>query len=133
MILLDTHTLLWMDCNDAALGPTARAAIERAWRTDGIAVSAISFWEIAMLAQRGRITLPAVATVWRMELLNAGIQEIALDGRIAMTAAELDDLHRDPTDRFIVATAQCHAATLVTADEKILAWPGTLQRHNARH
>ena len=132
MIVLDTHALLWLDCNDPTVGPTARGVIEQAWRTDGVAVSAISFWEVAMLAQRGRITLPADVSVWRMELLNAGIQEIALDGRIVMTAAVLNDLHRDPADRFIIATAQCHAATLLTADEKILAWSGTVKRHDAR-
>ena len=132
MIVLDTHALLWMDSNDVTLGPAARAAIELAWRTDGVAVSAISFWEVAMLAQRGRINLPVDVVVWRMELLRAGLQEIALDGRIAMTAAALEGIHRDPADRFIVATAQCQTAKLVTADEKILAWTGTVSRQDAR-
>lgn len=131
MIVLDTHTLLWMDRNDSALGAQARHKIEEAWRTEGVAVSAISFWETAMLAQRGRIVLPVPIEVWHAELLQAGVQEIAIDGRIALMATSLADLHKDPADRFIVATAMAHQALLVTADSKILSWAGELTRQNA--
>jgi PIN domain nuclease of toxin-antitoxin system len=131
MIVLDTHTLLWMDRNDSALGAQARQQIEEAWRSEGVAVSAISFWEAAMLAQRGRIVLPVPIEVWRAELLQAGVQEIAIDGRIALLATSLADLHKDPADRFIVATALAHQALLVTADSKILSWAGLLTRQDA--
>ena len=131
MIVLDTHTLLWMDRNDDALGAQARCQIEEAWRTEGVAVSAISFWEAAMLAQRGRIVLPVPIEVWRAELLQAGVQEISIDGRIALLATSLENLHRDPADRFIVATALAHQALLVTADSKILNWAGVLRRQDA--
>jgi len=132
MILLDTHTLIWLDCNDSALGRTSRDMIKQACRDGGVSVSAISFWEAAMLTQRGRISLPVAANVWRMELLNSGIQELEIDGRIAIMATTLENMHRDPADRFIVATAQIQSATLVTADEKILAWAGNVKCHDAR-
>ena len=80
MIFLDTHALLWMDRNDASLGAQSRRLIEDAWRTDTVAVSAISFWEAAMLAQRGRIVLPVAVETWRADLLHAGIREIPIDG-----------------------------------------------------
>ena len=73
MIVLDTHALLWMDRNDASLGNLSRRRIEDAWRNDTVAVSAISFWEVAMLAQRGRIVLPAPVEAWRADLLQAGV------------------------------------------------------------
>ncbi|MBL8221057.1 MAG: hypothetical protein JNL62_17620, partial [Bryobacterales bacterium] len=47
-------------------------------------------------------------------LLGAGLVEIALDGRIVLVAAGFADLHRDPADRFIAATAGVRNATLVT-------------------
>ena len=47
-----------MDRNDPMLGPQARALIENTWRSDVVAVSAISFWETALLADRGLIVLP---------------------------------------------------------------------------
>lgn len=84
-----------------------------------------------MLAQRGRITLPVEAEVWRAELLQAGISEIPLDGRIAQLSTRLKGMHRDPVDRFIVATAIQNGATLLTADQNILAWQGELKAEAA--
>ena len=132
MIVLDTHALLWMDRNDPALGPAARRLIEDAWRAGQVAVSAISFWETAMLVQRGRIVLPLPTTEWRSELLQAGLREIVMEGRIGILASHLENLHRDPADRFIIATALQNQATLVTADENVLAWPSELLRQDAR-
>jgi PIN domain nuclease of toxin-antitoxin system len=132
MILLDTHTLLWMDRDDDALGRQSRALIEQAWKTDTVAVSAISFWEVALLEQHGRIVLPMAMEIWRTDLLQAGVREIALDGRIALLATTLENLLRDPADRFITATALHHDALLITADNKILAWESQLPRQNAK-
>jgi PIN domain nuclease of toxin-antitoxin system len=132
VIVLDTHALLWMDRNDASLGAQSRRLIEDAWWTDTVAVSAISFWEVAMLAQRGRIVLPVAVEILRADLLQAGIQEISINGRIAMLAASFHNLYRDPADRFIVATAMQHEALLVTADSKILEWQADLGRQDAR-
>lgn len=131
MIVLDTHALLWMDRNDSMLGPRTRGLIETTWRSDVVSVSAISFWETFLLADRGRIVLPVPAEAWRHELLQAGLREIAVDGRVALLATRLAGLHRDPADRFIVATAIHHNATLVTADAQILGWAGDLPRQDA--
>ena len=131
MIVLDTHALLWMDRNDQTLGPQTRDLIENTWRSDVVAVSAISFWETALLADRGRIVLPVPAEAWRLDLLQAGLREIAVDGRVALLATRLEGLHRDPADRFIVATSLQLGATLVTADRQLLGWDGALPRQDA--
>ena len=132
MLLLDTHVLVWMDADDAALGSQARQAIRRAWSVGEVAVSAISFWEVAMLAQRDRLQLPVPPHTWRADLLEAGVREIPLDGRITVAAAGLENLHRDPADRFIIATALASSAVVVTADALILDWAGELSRVDAR-
>lgn len=80
MIVLDTHALLWMDQNSEALGAGSRALIEQSWRLGEVFVSAISFWECAMLSQKGRIVLPCNVDTWRVELIDAGVKEIPLDG-----------------------------------------------------
>ena len=132
MIVLDTHVLIWMDADDVALGPLARARIEQAWRAGEVAVSAISFWECAMLVKKGRVVLPLAVESWRAGMLGAGLVELALDGRIALAAAGFADLHRDPADRFIAASAAVRGAALVTADERLLAWNSDLPRLDAR-
>jgi Uncharacterized protein conserved in bacteria len=127
-VILDTHTLLWMDRDDPALGVQARQRIEADWRVGQVAVSAISFWEVAMLAERGRIVLPMPVVLWREDWLRAGLTEIPVDGRIALLATQLENLHRNPADRFIVATAIDRNTPLMTADRLILDWAGTLAR-----
>ena len=131
MIVLDTHVLLWLDREDPALGPTSRELISTAWGKGAVAVCAISFWEVAMLAARGRIDLRQSPQSWRGDWLRAGLVEIALDGALAVAAAELAEFHPDPADRFIAATAMAQGSTLITADQAMLRWPGPLLCHPA--
>lgn len=56
--------------------------------------------------------------------------EIPVDGDIGIRAVSLPDLHSDPADRLIVATA-LDGHRLVTADQRMLAWPGRLDRLTA--
>lgn len=133
MILLDTHVLLWLDRDDAQLGHQARKSIAQAWERCQVAVSVISFWETAMLNRRGRIHLGLPPERWRADWLEAGLLELPLEGGIALQAVELDAFHADPADRFIAASAIWHSATLLTADQAILNWPGSLERLDGRH
>ncbi len=130
MIILDTHVLLWLRLDNDRLGASARDAIGAAWRSDGVCVSAISFWEVAMLRAKGRITFPEDVGRWRDEQLAQGMVEIPVSGAIGIRATLLSDLHADPADRLIVATA-LEGHRLVTADERILAWPGNVERLRA--
>lgn len=131
MIILDTHVLVWASANDRKLGRKARAAIERGWEREAIGVCAISFWEVAVLQARKRLRMSMPAREWRETLLAAGLVELALDGEIVVRASELVGLHDDPADRFIVSTALVRSSTLVTADERLLAWPHALDRLDA--
>ncbi|MDW7710795.1 MAG: type II toxin-antitoxin system VapC family toxin [Deferrisomatales bacterium] len=132
MILLDTHALVWMDADDPALGKASRRLIQQAWEGGRLTVSAVSFWECSMLQQRDRLVLPMPPSAWRENLISAGLREHPLDGAIAVLATQLALPHKDPADRFIAATAILHAATLVTADERLLAWKHPLKRQDAR-
>ena len=131
MILLDTHTLLWLRAGDPKLGSVTRTEIRQAWEDNDLALSAISFWEIAMLRDRGRIQYPDDVALWRREQLGQGMVEIPVDGEIGVRAATMVDFHADPADHIIVATA-LGGHRLVTADERILAWSGNLDRLDAR-
>jgi PIN domain nuclease of toxin-antitoxin system len=132
MTLLDTHVMLWMDTDDARLGQAARRLIGDAWSRGEVAVSAISFWECALLSFAGRVQLPHSPTEWRAQLLDAGLGEAPIDGATGIQAVGLHDLHKDPADRLIIATAIRHAALLLTADDRLLDWPGDVARHDAR-
>lgn len=131
MIVLDTHVLVWLDGGASRLGSSARAALDRALAEDGLAVSAISFWEVGMLVEKGRLSLGLDLTSWRIDLLRAGLAELPVTGEIAIAAARLAAFHGDPSDRLIVATALLAGARVCTADAAILDWNGPVLRADA--
>ena len=132
MIVLDTHVLVWAVSDDRKLGRKARATIDRLWTIGKVAVPAIAFWEAGLLQARRRLRLPSSVREWRDAVLAAGANELPLDGAVAVRALELAGLHDDPADRFIVATALVHGATLMTADQRLLDWRHAMERHDAR-
>jgi len=62
VILLDTHVLVRYLMGDKKLGKRAVATIDKALPDDEAFVSAISFWEVAMLVERGRLQIDATVT-----------------------------------------------------------------------
>lgn len=132
MIVLDTHVLVWLDAGTDDLGVEVAGLIDTEFAGDGVAVSAISFWEIAMLVGKKRLVIAKPLLRWREELLAAGLRELPVDGRLGIEAANLADFHGDPADRLIVTTALTLGCSLVTADRQILAWPGPVQTVDAR-
>ncbi|MEI6319150.1 MAG: type II toxin-antitoxin system VapC family toxin [Pseudomonadota bacterium] len=131
MILLDTYALIWLDTADRRLGKKTRALVEREWALNQVAVSAITFWEAGMLAERRKIRLAAPVAEWRTRWVDAGLIELPLDGTVLVRSLDLGSLSADPADRFIAATALAVHAVLVSADEKILTWQHELARHDA--
>lgn len=127
MIVLDTHILLWWVGLSNRLSPGAKAVIEveKGKGSKGrIIVSSISVWEVAMLVNKGRLTLSMDVDSWfHIAGSIEGVQFLPLDNRVAIEATRLPgEYHKDPADRMIVAQARVLSAPLVTADEKILAY-----------
>lgn len=116
LIVLDTHAVLWWTAETRRLGRSAEREIARAER---IGIPAISFWEIALLVRKGRVLVDRPIEDWVANLLTVPrVECLPLDERVAIKAASLS-MHRDPADRFIVATAIEHRARLVTKDADI--------------
>ncbi len=132
MIVLDTHALIWLRTGDGRLGPDSRRTVDNALGDERLAVSAMTFWEVAMLKDKGRLDFPEDVGRWRQELLGQGITEITVDGEIGILANELPGFHADPADRIIVATALAGHHLIITADEHILRWSGNVNRMDAR-
>ena len=132
MILLDTHALVWLDQGDHRLGEKSLGALDVALQSNEHFVSAISFWEVAMLVEKNRLEMQIEVDVWRQSLIDKGLQEVALTGNTAVRSALLTGFHGDPADRMIIASAINLGASLCTADEKILEWQGKLSRVDAR-
>ena len=124
MIVLDTHIWVWWVHGDSSLSASTSALVDSSEQT-GIAVSAISCWEVAKLVERGRLTLPCPVSDWLQQALSyPGVRLIELSPRICVESTQLPgEFHRDPADQIIVATARVLGAPLVTVDGKILEYP----------
>lgn len=123
LLLLDTHTLIWLTDGSRKLGTAAKEAIRKAYRDDRAIVSAITPWEIGLLVSKGRVTLGQDVLDWlHVTLAVSGLRLIPLEPEIAVASTRLPfEMHADPADRILVATARHLGATLVTADEAFLA------------
>jgi PIN domain nuclease of toxin-antitoxin system len=126
LLLLDTHVWLWLVAGSADLSTEARLTIEEAAAAGTLRIAAISLWEAALLASRGRIVLGKSTGPWLEEALaDAGPAINPLSPQIAVESYALPDVfHGDPADRLIVATARVANATLMTRDQRILEYAG---------
>lgn len=131
MILLDTHVLYWHTHELEKLGKQTKHLINASWQHGECTMTSMSFWEFAMLQNKGRIKINTPLREWVGKLRRTGLIVFDVSCHIGILANELD-LHGDPADRIIAATAITQGATLVTADSKLLDWQHPLKRFDAR-
>ncbi|HKV25132.1 MAG TPA: type II toxin-antitoxin system VapC family toxin [Candidatus Acidoferrum sp.] len=120
MILLDTHVLIWMTNDPLKLSKKAENAIRAAASGGGLAISAMTLWELAYLAARGRVNPSGTIEAFVRKITSrVAIQPITPE--IAVIASQFPASYpADPTDKLIGATALVEGMALVTADKKIL-------------
>lgn len=122
MILLDTHVWLWWLSNPEKLSAKATISINEAVETNGLVISSISTWEIALLVARGRLQLAIDTRDWVRKTEGLTFVRFApVDNTISLRSVSLPgEFHADPADRIITATALTMGIPLISKDRKIL-------------
>jgi len=116
-ILLDTCSLIWLANGES--DRFSKQALESLGGADFLYISPMSEWEITFKWRNGGIVLP----VPPRELIDTfmtqyGVLVTPLTEEIMFRAAELPLFHRDPADRFIIATALVGKMAVATADQR---------------
>jgi PIN domain nuclease of toxin-antitoxin system len=122
MMLLDTCVLFWLEHDPQAIS----TAVARSLKADDIAVfaSAISVFELGLKVRDGQLRLPLPVAEWVGELCRRRqITVLPVNEAVAGLSTELPPIHRDPCDRFLIATAQLRRLRLATPDQTIRRYP----------
>lgn len=125
MIVLDTHVLIWWISDPEKLSPKAFKKIKKEIKNNQLLVSSISIWEIYLLVKKQRLKLTIDTDSWLEKVENLPlVQFIPIDNKIAGKSVNLPgNLHNDPADRIIIATARENGAHLLTSDQRIRKYP----------
>jgi len=118
-LLLDTHIWLWSLVERNRL--SQRVIKELGDSENELWLSPISIWELVVLYNKRRITLDQEVDAWLTHKLSAvPLREAPVTYEVARETGRLRLAHRDPADRFLLATAKVFELTLVTADVHLL-------------
>ena len=119
--LLDTHAWIWWIEQDARLGAKTIDALDRLPVDARPFLCDISLWEVAMLVERGRLSLDVPLEAWLDAAAHPrSVRTLPVSPQVAAAAAALPDtFHRDPADRLIVAASRVHRIPVLTHDERI--------------
>jgi len=120
--LLDTHAFIWSVFEPEKLGKRARLVLADA--DTRIIVSSVTFWEIALKASVGKLTLtdctpeelPNVAEIMGFERLALEAEEAAAFHRLPKHT------HKDPFDRMLIWQAIHRKLTLISKDGEFPAY-----------
>jgi PIN domain nuclease of toxin-antitoxin system len=119
--LLDTHAMVFWTTREN-MSTAFLAALDELAENGGVYVSSVSFWELALLARKGRVEIADVA-LWKDRFLDSSraiLADPSVDDMIA--SAQLPPHHRDPFDRLLVAQARALSAALVSRDASLPAY-----------
>jgi PIN domain nuclease of toxin-antitoxin system len=122
-LLLDTHVWIWtLDPSSGALPKHAIRLIEAAAAAQRLFVSDFSYWEFAMLVNKGRLRLNTDVGIWLDRAASApGIASVPVTRDVLVHSTRLaGEPHGDPADRILIAHAQTLGAALMTCDRGII-------------
>ena len=115
-LLVDTCAIIWLATGDRKLSQFARDAMRDA---ELLCFSSISIWEIARLVKAGDLEIPVTsARLADMLVERYDMKELPINNSIALRSSALPEIHKDPADRFIIATALLNEFAVVTGDHR---------------
>lgn len=113
-ILLDSHTLIWLYSGNERLSQAAKNVIEDT--RNECFISLASIWEMAIKIKLGKMNLGVSLDRFVEDVVENGIQLLAVDLVHVLKTQELDFHHRDPFDRLIFSQAISENMVLLSAD-----------------
>lgn len=124
-ILLDTHLLIWLIAASERLPATAREAVENS--NNQLFFSAASIWELAIRQSTGRARLELPPELLHRQLLDNSFEEVPVTAKHGLAVCRLEQIHKDPFDRVLIAQAMSEGMLLLTSNETIARYNGPIR------
>ena len=121
-ILLDTHILLWAAAGDLPAGAVRYIEDEE----NTLLFSPASIWEVVIKRDLGRTDFVVDPASLYNGLVAAGYQELPVTSKHTLLVGSLPTLHKDPFDRILLAQAASECVPLLTSDETLKQYPGSI-------
>ena len=119
-MVLDTCALLWLAEGSPRLSKVARGRLAEAAL---VYVSAITAFEIGLKHRSGKLVLPVPPHEWFASVVeHHALATEPLGWDVCAAASQLPPIHKDPCDRFIIATARKLGVPVVTPDPTFKAY-----------
>jgi PIN domain nuclease of toxin-antitoxin system len=125
-LLLDTHVLLWAVAMPMKIPKKTCLLLENPNNT--LIFSAASLWEISIKRSLNRSDFQLDTRMLRRELIERGYQELPVTSEHAVYTENLAPHHKDPFDRILIAQAFVEGITLLTADNMVARYGGSVQK-----
>ena len=121
-LILDTHVWIWLINRDKRISPELLRKINKAAERSTLYISAISVWEVCILAMKERIVFSCPVNEWIKTATAApGLITLPLSNEVCLESTQLPgDFHGDPANRIICASARLYRSLLLTADKQII-------------
>ncbi len=118
-LLLDIHVLLWWIGDDPRIGPYSQSLLRD--RSNHLLVSVVSFWELAIEAQVGKLAANVREILGGLEQDGFNRLGVTVDHLVALTS--LPRHHKDPFDHLLIAQATAENAMLMSEDRWMPSYP----------
>ncbi len=122
-LLLDTHILLWCLEGGEKLSRAARQTISSA---DEVYASAANIWEIVIKTSTGKLEIDVEPQKLVQSITASGFEMLSIKPEHALKLADLDNYHRDPFDRILIAQSLVEPLHLVTRDSVVAKYGGNI-------
>jgi PIN domain nuclease of toxin-antitoxin system len=115
--LLDTHTLIWLIEAPSRISLKTKQILTSS--ENSIYLSSASLWEIAIKTSLGKLSLESPFEKLLDDLISTDITILQIENDYLMKLTTLPEIHKDPFDRLLIATALTEDLTIITTDENI--------------
>jgi PIN domain nuclease of toxin-antitoxin system len=114
-LLLDTHTFLWWDRYPEKLPSAVVAACEDL--QNEICLSVASIWEIQIKQSLGKLNLHVpLDKLVADQVQQNGLVVLPVQMNHVIALSKLDNAHKDPFDRMLIAQANTEDMILLSGD-----------------